>query len=520
MMENARQLLERLAGQLAQKEDARRPIPAASAPAAHKRLCVGMATYDDFDGVYFTVQSMRLAHPEVLADTSFLVLDNHPEGHTAGALRALADRIPDVRYVPFRGFRGTAVRDLIFREAAADIVLCVDPHILLRPGALRALLAYFAAAPESRDIVQGPLLDDTFDGIVGTHFAPDWGAGMYGRWAIDERFGDERGEPFEIAMQGLGAFACRREAWPGLNPRFRGFGGEEGYLHEKFRQAGGRAICLPALAWAHRFPRPAGIPYPSDWTDRIRNYHLGWAEIGWDTATIDPQFRGHLEGAVAGAAITRARHQVASPFTFFDAILCLNADADVDEWDEMDERFAVLDIAWRVERVPVPVDDDERRASVLAFRSAIALARDRGYANVLVVRDGVVFIDQTLAILGDAVTDLAGRPWDLLCLGGGDGSRSYAFADDSIVLQVPDGLARAHALAVADSAFERLLLELPAGDDAEMAAFFAEHENLDHYLDRRISDRSYRALMTFPRVASEQSLLREEDATLAVRYVI
>src|SRR3982751_3495896 len=146
-MEHARQLLERLVGQLASSEDARRTIPQPSAPGPHKRLCVGMATYDDFDGVYFTVQAMRLAHPEVLAETSFLVLDNHPEGETAGALRALADKVPDVRYVPFRAFRATAVRDLVFREAAADVVMCVDPHVLVRPGALRALLDYFAAAP-------------------------------------------------------------------------------------------------------------------------------------------------------------------------------------------------------------------------------------------------------------------------------------------------------------------------------------------------------------------------------------
>ena len=510
----------RLIGQLAKDEDARRAVPSPSPPAVHKRLCVGMATYDDFDGVYFTIQSMRLAHPEVLADTSFLVLDNHPEGETAPALRILADKIPDCRYVPFRGFRSTAVRDLIFREAAADVVMCVDPHVLVRPGALQALLEYFAAAPESRDIVQGPLLDDTFDGIVGTHFAAEWGGGMYGRWQTDERVHDERGEPFEIAMQGLGLFACRREAWPGLNPRFRGFGGEEGYLHEKFRRAGGRAMCLPALAWGHRFSRPGGIPYPADWQDRIRNYQLGFAEVGWDAAEMIAHLKEHLGAGPAAAAVARTRRQIDNPFTFFDAIFCLNADRDEDRWDEMNERFAVLDVAWRVERVPVPLHEDERRACVLSFRSAIAAALHRGYANALVVRDGVVFIDQTLLILADVVADVADRPWDLLCLGGGDDSRSYAFADGSLVLQVPDGLTRAHAVAVAARAFERVLLELPAEDGPEMDAFLAEDTGLDAYLDRRIANGSYQALMTFPRVASERSLLEEEDAVLAIRYVI
>jgi hypothetical protein len=31
-----------------------------------QRLCVGMATYDDFDGVWFTIQAIRMYHREVL----------------------------------------------------------------------------------------------------------------------------------------------------------------------------------------------------------------------------------------------------------------------------------------------------------------------------------------------------------------------------------------------------------------------------------------------------------------------
>ena len=81
-------------------------------------------------------------------------------------------------------------------------------------------------------------------------------------------------------MQGLGVFGCWRKAWPGFNARFRGFGGEEGYIHEKFRQRGGRTLCLPFLRWMHRFNRPMGIPYRNVWQDRFRNYALGFAELG------------------------------------------------------------------------------------------------------------------------------------------------------------------------------------------------------------------------------------------------
>ena len=58
-------------------------------------------------------------------------------------------------------------------------------------------------------------------------------------------------------MQGLGLFACRGEAWPGINPRFRGFGGEEGYLHEKVRQNGAASCAIPRCAGPIASPDPA-----------------------------------------------------------------------------------------------------------------------------------------------------------------------------------------------------------------------------------------------------------------------
>ena len=73
--------------------------------------------------------------------------------------------------------------------------------------------------------------------------------------------------PFEMGMQGLGVFACRKAAWPGFNPRFSGFGGEEGYIHEKIRRKkrpGPRACPSSAgptastARWAHPTGRRGG----------------------------------------------------------------------------------------------------------------------------------------------------------------------------------------------------------------------------------------------------------------------
>src|SRR5262249_54597332 len=91
---------------------------------------------------------------------------------------------------------------------------------------------------------------------------------------------------FEIPAAGLGVFACRKDAWPGFNPLFRGFGGEEHYIHEKVRGNDGRCLCLPSLGWLHRYGNPSG---PADQRPKwhlFRNYVLGHAELGMSLGRI------------------------------------------------------------------------------------------------------------------------------------------------------------------------------------------------------------------------------------------
>ncbi|MGD9502258.1 MAG: glycosyltransferase [Methyloceanibacter sp.] len=284
--------------------------PATPRRAAKPKLTIGMATYDDYDGVYFSLQALRLYHPEIQDATEFLLIDNHPDGACADPLKKLEGTTPHYRYVPNNARRGTAARDFIFEEAAGEFVLCMDSHVFVVPGALKRLLAYFEANLETPDLVQGPLLYDDLANI-STHFAPQWRAGMYGTWDCDERGKDPEAPPFDIPMQGLGLFACRRSAWPGFNPKFRGFGGEEGYIHEKFRQRGGRTLCLPFLRWMHRFNRPFGVPYSNTWEDRIRNYMIGHTELGLGTQEMEAHFTTHLGAGPAERILTAVREELA-----------------------------------------------------------------------------------------------------------------------------------------------------------------------------------------------------------------
>jgi len=130
--------------------------------------------------------------------------------------------------------------------------------------------------------------------LISTHMEPQWRAQMWGTWATDSRGWDEEGEPFEIPMQGLGAFSCGKTAWLGFNPLFRGFGGEEGYIHEKFRQAGRKTLCLLWFRRMHRFERPAGVPFPLRVEDKLRNYLIGHLEVNLDIRPVVEHFGNHL----------------------------------------------------------------------------------------------------------------------------------------------------------------------------------------------------------------------------------
>jgi hypothetical protein len=274
-------------------ETPKRAVPAATSARFRRRLTVGMATYDDYDGAYFTVQSIRINNPELNGALEFVVIDNNPGGPCSEALSKLGTWVDGYRYVPRGEWSGTAIRNVVFEEASSPFVLCIDSHVLIVPGALLKLIAYFEADPDSADLLQGPMIHDDLRKIV-THMEPRWRGGMFGTWESDPRGTDPAAPSFEIPMHGLGLFACRRTAWPGFHPTFRGFGGEEGYIHEKIRRRGGRTLCLPFLRWLHRFNRPFGSSYVNIWEDRIRNYIIGFNELGLDTAEMEAHFTGLL----------------------------------------------------------------------------------------------------------------------------------------------------------------------------------------------------------------------------------
>ena len=306
------------------------------------KLTIGMATFEDFDGVYFTVQSLRL-HQALQPQDEIIVVDNSPNTAQGLAVKNFCRSI-GVKYIEMPGSSGTTqTRERVFAEATGDAVLCMDCHVLLAPGAIARLRKWYEDHQDTLDLYQGPMVLDQLNWSY-THFDLRWRDQMWGIWGtawkcehgyftvhekdgkagyyilnpdmseVPESWGlpeqeyvgsvqrlqalgyelaaaNHDSEPFEIPAQGLGLFTCRREAWLGFNPHFRAFGGEEGYIHEKFRQHGRKAVCLPFLVWNHRFARPAGVKYTLTQEDKIRNYVLGYVELGRDLQEVHDHFR-------------------------------------------------------------------------------------------------------------------------------------------------------------------------------------------------------------------------------------
>ena len=353
------------------------------------KLSIGMATFDDFHGVFFSVQALRLYQD--VSDCELIVVDNNPDSPDGEAVRGYLQNIQGfelpIKYVPFVESKGTTqTRERIFTEATGDAVLVMDCHVLLQANAIHRLKKFYAEADPAmrKNLYTGPLLMDGLN-FVQTHFEPVWRDQMWGTWAtawhapeggfvvcrqVDGKvemkslntdgpwspmdipwpnhetklfelgykvYGfDSEAAPLEIPAQGLGLFSSVREHWLGFNPDFRSFGGEECYVHEKYRQAGRTTFCLPFLKWNHRFGRPGGPKYPITVEGKMRNYIIGFQELGldvepvrkhfvdeqgisqatWDYAILDPvsYVPGQLRGAeLASPALPSATSNLGMP---------------------------------------------------------------------------------------------------------------------------------------------------------------------------------------------------------------
>jgi glycosyltransferase involved in cell wall biosynthesis len=221
-----------------------------------------------------------------LKDAEILIVDNFGSKTLEAWVRNNGK--DKVRYVCENKIQGVShAKNKVFEHAKGEFVLCMDSHILVKPGALDAEI-------EGDNFYGGPLMYSSCS-KYSLNWEPVWRKQMWGIWspAVTEL----PKEPVEVWGMGAGFFACRRSSWLGFNPEFRGFGGESGYIQEKYRKAGRKVFCHPKMVWMHLFHcEGSKIPYPLKLQDRIRNYLLGFRELGLDTAPILKEFGDAAKG--------------------------------------------------------------------------------------------------------------------------------------------------------------------------------------------------------------------------------
>ena len=250
-------------------------------------LTIGMATRGEPDHVWFVLTALHANHPKC----RYIVVDNTPERDPR--VEAITRAVGGTYYHRPDLTGTSAPRDAVFRFARTPWAMCLDSHVVLENGAVQAALDFIRAQPDSRDIVSGPMIFDDGRGYA-THWQTQDAPGLWGTWGTDPRGMFPAGAPFEIPSNGLGLWMMRVAAWPGFHALFRGFGAEEGYIHEVVRRRGGKALCVPGLRWRHKFRDVSGWhnnpppPYPLRADDMVWNQLLAHRELG---IPADPQIR-------------------------------------------------------------------------------------------------------------------------------------------------------------------------------------------------------------------------------------
>lgn len=152
------------------------------------KLTVGMATFNDFEGVWATVQSVFLHNQwESPYDVEIVIVDTSPNGsehkRLVQGLVAKHQGHHHIKYMELPQVVGTTYpRDIIFSIATAPAVVVLDCHVMLPINALLRLSVWFDKHPDCKDIIHGPMWYDELSGPA-THFADQFRGGMWGTWS-------------------------------------------------------------------------------------------------------------------------------------------------------------------------------------------------------------------------------------------------------------------------------------------------------------------------------------------------
>lgn len=259
-----------------------------------KKLTIGTPFYEDFKGAFFTIQNIQINHRKFKDRIEFVVVDNKPRTRQSARLKKFLGSITQskVKYVELKSPVGTAcAKNAVFDNAETDYVLCIDSHVILEENCIEDLFRIYEYGMDHDGLVQGPLIGDDADPQTAQNsFTSKWSGGMFGQW---ERIAQGR----KKVIPATPSFACgflssRKDNWLGFNEHFRGFGGEEGYIQQKYWKNTRPAFVFQELGWCHLFEDIDRSNSHKSVFDQARNYIIGWQELGFDLTEMKDHFVG------------------------------------------------------------------------------------------------------------------------------------------------------------------------------------------------------------------------------------
>ena len=286
-----------------------------------KKLTIGMACYDDVQGVFWSLSILNQFHqtnknPEV----ELIVIDDMPQQQKD--LPNVA-ALSGAKYVHKPKNKGPAhAKNSVFEEATGLYTLLLDSHVLCAPNSIAHLLHCIDADLLGNDIWSGPLINESGN-IYGTHLELNWRGQFFGTWAADKSV--EEKKQMQIPGMGSAFFCCKTENFKKVPfpHEYKGFAGEEIVLSELHRQAfGSKHYCISALKWQHRFLRDRPISYTLTVNDKFMNYLIGFYKCGWNTIAVADYFRRHLPA-------DQHQHAIATVQNYFPDLLSKNLDGKV-----------------------------------------------------------------------------------------------------------------------------------------------------------------------------------------------
>ena len=135
---------------------------------------------------------------------------------------------------------------------------------------------------------------------------------------------------------------------------------------------------------------------------------------------------------------------------------------------------------------------------------------------MLVFEDDVVFTKDANAHLETALHELSSHDWDLLYLGACRWEHPFPRVEGCTRLEHAGPVTTCHAIAYNDSAYRRILDDLPA-DAGEMQAWLRTHHGIDQYYASSIWERKF---IVSPVIATQENLLPYEPLEVRQRILV